>query len=80
MISMTDLFPGQALQSGEEELLATIFSNPIVRKYLKNLMRECARDLLDVPILEETPESIKSKHLLVSGQLQALSTLLSIKE
>ena len=76
----SQILPDHTLTPVQVDHLTTVFNDPTVRDYLKGLARECSRDLLELPILSETPESVHKKHLFVSGQLLVLSTLLSISK
>lgn len=74
-----NLFPTPPLSPEEEALIYEVFSNATVRKYLHILGAESAKDLLSLPVLNETPESVLNKHTLTSGKLEVLTTLLSIE-
>lgn len=74
------VFPEIDLSIQESELLMEIFSNPVVRKYLQILGSNASKELLSLPILNETPESLAKKHILVSGKLDVITTLLLITE
>lgn len=76
----SDILPEHSLTQVQSDHLITMFNDPAVREYLKGLAREVSRDLLELSILSETPESVHNKHLFVSGQLTVLSTLLSISK
>lgn len=79
-MSIEFMFPTLELSPEEAEIITTVFSTPAVRKYLKLLGTECSKELLALTALNETPESLAKKHTLVSGKLEVLTTLLSIKE
>lgn len=74
------VFPSQELSKSEEELITEVFSNPVVRKYIQILGANASKELLSLPILNETPDSLLKKHVLVSGKLEVITTLLSILE
>ena len=74
------IIPIDSLDLAEEDILFEIFSNPIVKKYLRILGSNASKELLSLPILDETPESLVRKHTLVSGKLAVITTLLSISE
>ncbi len=73
------LFPSETLTDEESALIYEVFSNATVRKYLKILGAESAKDLLTLPVLNETPASVLNKHTLTTGKLEVLATLLSIE-
>ncbi len=77
---LDEVFPPSELSEPESLLLVEIFSNPVVRKYLQILGANAGKELLSLPILDETPESLAKKHILVSGKLDVITTLLSIME
>lgn len=74
-----NLFPSETLTDEESVLIYEVFSNATVRKYLKILGAESAKDLLTLPVLNETPASVLNKHTLTTGKLEVLATLLSIE-
>ena len=76
---INNLFPSETLTDEESALIYEVFSNATVRKYLKILGAESAKDLLPLPVLNETPASVLSKHTLTTGKLEVLATLLSIE-
>ncbi len=73
------LFPSETLTDEESALIYEVFSNATVRKYLKILGAASAKDLLTLPVLNETPASVLNKHTLTTGKLEVLATLLSIE-
>ncbi|AEI70968.1 hypothetical protein [EBPR podovirus 3] len=77
---LEQILPEHEVIPAEQEHLLALLTDPVLRKYLKGLAIECSKDLLELPILSETPESVHKKHLLVSGQLLVISTLLSIQK
>lgn len=78
-MSLDLMFPLPLLNESEQDLLVEIFSNPTVRKYLTILGTECSKDLLSLAVLNETPESLSRKHILTTGKLEVLTTLLTIQ-
>ena len=78
MSLLESLFPEIPLEPTDVELLLEAFHNPVVRKYLKALGTEAAKELLALDILAETPETLHKKQTLVTGKLEVIGTLLSI--
>jgi hypothetical protein len=77
---MIDLiFPSEELVEADVELIREVFSNPVIRRYLRILSAESVKDLMALQALAETPESLSNKHLVTVGKLEVLGTLLSLK-
>jgi hypothetical protein len=74
------IFPTSELSADEESLIIEIFSHTTVKKYLQILGANDSKELLTLPILDETPDSLARKHTLVSGKLAVITTLLSLSE
>lgn len=74
------IFPSSELSIEEESLIIEVFSNETVKKYLQILGANAGKELLTLPILDETPDSLARKHTLVSGKLDVITTLLSLSE
>lgn len=74
----SELFPVIAISDAEQAELKRIFSQDVVVKYLRALGREDSRDLLDLSALDLPAEAIANRHILITGKLQVVATLLSI--
>lgn len=72
------LFDIPFLLPHEEELILEVFSNETVKKYLRIMAAEESKDLLTSATLTESPEQLQRKHLIVSGKLSVLNTLIGI--
>lgn len=73
------IFPTIQLLEEEENYILTVFSSPIVKKYLRLLAAEASIDLLGSATLTESPEVLQRKHLITSGKLSVLETLIGIQ-
>lgn len=80
MNTLDEIFPQDPILPQEEDIIVEVFSNPAVRKYLKLLGSNLSKELIGLPILDETPESLVRKHTLTAGKLAVITTLLSISE
>lgn len=80
-MNLTDfLFNEPALNQDEENLLRQVFSNPVVRKYLRVLAQNEVSDFISANMLED-PEILYARKLMdLQGKLSILSTLISISE
>lgn len=78
-MSIQTIFPSTELSDTEAEILASIFSNPVVKKYLKVLALEDTKELLALSALSKTNEELVKAHAIVQGKLSIISTLLSIQ-
>lgn len=78
-MSLEDVFPQVALSPTEVELVAQALATPVVRKYLKSLAAEDAKELLSLSSHNSTPEQLALGHSRVQGKLQVVATLLSIE-
>lgn len=74
------LLPTVPLTRGEEVDLKTIFSKPLVKRYLMLLGVEDSKDLLSLNILDMPDRDIANRHHFISGKLAVLSTLLAISQ
>lgn len=79
-MSIESLFPSVTLTKPEEVELMNHLTSPVVQKYLKSLAVEDSKELLTLGVLDMPAQAIANRHLLVSGRLEVLTTLLSIKE
>lgn len=78
-MSILDPFiPTVELTEMEADIIQKTFANPTVRKYLSILGATASKELLSLPTLEETPESLMRKHTIVTGRLEVLLTLINI--
>jgi hypothetical protein len=75
-----NIFPKTPITKEEELLLAEIFRNPTVVKYLNLLAYNLGANLLTAPILNEAgkPDHFLAGAQHVQGGLAVLETLLSI--
>ncbi len=80
MNPIDEVFPVRELSDKEQDLILEVFSNVVVKKYLQILGRNAGIELLTLPVLDETPDSLMHKHTLVSGKLAVITTLLSLSE
>lgn len=79
MRPIDNIFPANTLTEEETTLIYEMFAhNATVRKYLRCLGAECAKELLEVSSLHETAERLVQQHSVVSGKLIVLTTLLQI--
>jgi hypothetical protein len=77
-MSIEDIFPSAELSSGETQTILEVFSNPTVKKYLRNMAAEDTKELLSLAAISKTSDEIATAHAIVQGKLFVLSTLLSI--
>lgn len=77
-MALEDLFPKLTLSTTEEELIITIFANPVVKKYLRILASEDTKELLAFSAISNPDTEIIKAHANVQGKLSVLSTLVSI--
>ena len=76
---MNSIFPQQTLSDTEIDLIAEIFSNPMVKKYLHTLAYNIGSELVTSVIgTEESEESWVRKEIFLKGQLRTIDALLSI--
>lgn len=79
-MSVNKIFPSIQLTEAEIVELQTHLSAPVVVKYLTALAVEDSKELLTFNALDMPAQDIANRHLLVTGKLEVLTTLLSIKE
>lgn len=69
----------QGLSPNEEALIAEVFRNPAVLKYLRVLASNLAIESIQCPItFEEAPEAYLRKQIVLKAQLELLNTLAQI--
>lgn len=78
MSSINSIFPPVVLSETEEVLIGELFSNPLVKKYLRVLAQNDSKELLGIPLQSNSAESIVVAHATIQGRLQTIVTLLSI--
>lgn len=77
-MSLEDLFPTTPFSITETEIIAEIFSNLVIKKYLQRLALEDTKELLALSAISNPDTEIIKAHANVQGKLSVLSTLASI--
>ena len=77
-MSLPDLFPEQALSATEIELLAEIYTNPVVKKHLQIMANNDTQELLAFTALGKSDTEVAKALATVQGKLTVLSALMSI--
>jgi len=72
------VFPSIILTDGEIIELKKVLTSPYLRKYLQMLATEDSKELLSLSSLDLSDKELANRHILVSGKLAVLTTLLSI--
>lgn len=72
------VFPSITLTDGEILELKKVLTSPYLRKYLQMLATEDSKELLSLSSLDLSDKELANRHILVSGKLAVLTTLLSI--
>lgn len=78
-MSIEDLFPTQELSATETDIVAQAFNLPAVKKYLRTLGANDAKELLALSSINNEDSKLAKAHAQVQGKLQVISTLLSIE-
>lgn len=78
-MSIEDVFPTPIMSATEENLIAEAFGSPVVRKYLKMLAANDAKELLALSAMQLDKDKLASAHATVQGKLQVIATLLAIE-
>lgn len=78
-MSIEDVFPAMAFSKTEEDIITEIFSNPVVKKYLRIMALEDSKELLELSATSNDKDKLFIAHATVHGKLQVISTLLSIE-
>jgi len=78
-MSLDDAIPNLALSETEEELVREIFTNPLLRKFLRIMALNDAKELLSLSVIGNDKDTLAQAHAVVQGKLQVVSTLLSIE-
>ena len=79
-MSIETLFPPISLSQTEIDVIADIFQNAAVRKYLHYLALQEGKDLLSLSASHLPPEKLALAHENIRGKLAVLSTLMEIAE
>lgn len=77
-MSLPDLFPKQVLSATEIELLAEIYTNPVVKKHLQIMANNDTQELLAFTALGKSDTEVAKALATVQGKLTVLSALMSI--
>ena len=74
----SELFGVPTLSVTEQNIIATAFSDPCMKKYLRIMMQNDIIELATLSLTEKDDSTIAKKHAMVQGKLSVLQTLLSI--
>ena len=77
-MNLDSLIPSETLNPAEQETLVLLMQNPLIRKYLRVLATEDAKELLGLPALGKSDGELVKAHATIQGRLQTLATLQSI--
>lgn len=77
-MSINHIFPPPNPSDIEEDIVKQAFSLPAVRKYLRALAMNDAKELLSLSAITNDKERLAQAHAVVQGKLQVIGTLLSI--
>jgi hypothetical protein len=77
-MSIDTVFPPVSFTETEETIIREMFSSPIVKKYLRRMAAEDAKELLSLSGISVERDVIHNAHLVVEGKLNVITTLLSI--
>jgi ethanolamine utilization protein EutP (predicted NTPase) len=80
MNALQELFQIDTLTKTEEDQIIEIFTNPLVKKYLKIMGRNDLKELATISVTEREDSEVGKKHALVQGKLAVIATLLSIQK
>lgn len=79
-MSLDNLLLSEELTEAELTELQILFSNKVVRKYLRCMATNSTKELLAVSHPSNDPELIVRLHSVTHGRLEVFSTLLDIGE
>lgn len=77
-MNINDLIQTESLSKTEENIILDVFSNSVVKKYLRIMGQNDLSELALLSITERDDSVVAKKHALVQGKLSVISTLLSI--
>jgi len=77
-MSIDTIFPLISFSDTDEQIVRETLSNPSIKKYLRRMASEDAKELLSLSGVNSSKEVIHNAHLIVQGKLNVISTLLSI--
>jgi len=75
---MEKVFDVQDLSEAETDVLISLFSNPLIVKYLKIVAKNSLIELATLSSTERVDSEVAKKHALVQGKISTLVTLLSL--
>ena len=78
IMNINDLIQTESLSKTEENIILDVFSNSVVKKYLRIMGQNDLSELALLSITERDDSVVAKKHALVQGKLSVISTLLSI--
>lgn len=79
-MSVRDLFNPEEITKTEEDIIIELFSQPVVKKYLRIMGRNDSMELISLSVTERDDKEISKKHALIQGKLAVITTLLSIEK
>lgn len=79
-MGLSDILNTETLSKTEEVLIQEVFSNPLVKKYLRIMGRNDLEELATISVTEGVDSEVAKKHALIVGKLTVLSTLISINK
>ena len=77
-MSIDSIFPVLSFSNTDEMVVKEVLSHPSVKKYLRRMATEDAKELLSLSGVDSSKEVMHNAHLIVQGKLNVISTLLSI--
>ena len=73
-----ELLAVPTLSETEQHIIANVFSDPCIKKYLRIMMQNDIIELATISLSEKDDSTIARKHAMVQGKLSVLQTLLNI--
>lgn len=77
---LTKILNQEELSKVEQDIIIDVFSNPVVKKYLRVIAQHDITELATLSISNLSDSEVGKKHSLVQGKLSTIVTLLSIKK
>lgn len=76
---ISEILFSDVLTEGEFNHIRTVFSDPVVKKYLKIIGRNDLAELASLGASTLEDSEVAKKHALIQGKLSTITTLLNIK-
>lgn len=77
-MNLDSILPTPGMTEAEMTQIITLLSDSLIQKYLKEIANVAAKELLLLPSVHSTAEEIHKAHLVTTGRLELITSLLHV--